>query len=119
MYEKGPTINFGVNLIKISSTHLLPRFFFVQKNEGSKCVELILIRLLRGGDLIFIFFVCIKFDFADKKVWSLEGANNHVFVDKCMPPGPVNVKWVPKCISSTCRIKLIKIRSPHFLPILY
>jgi len=58
--------------------------------------------------------VCIKFDFADKKAWSLEGANNHVFVDKCMPQGPVNVKWAPKC-----RIKLIKIRSPHFLPILY
>jgi hypothetical protein len=44
--------------------------------------------LLWGGDLIFFFFVCIKFDFADKKAWSLEGANNHVFVDKCMPPGP-------------------------------
>jgi len=71
MYEKGSTINFGVNLIKISSTHLLPRFFWVQissthllprffvwvqKNEGSKCVELILIRLLYDGGLIFFLF---------------------------------------------------------------
>ena len=53
----GPNTGFVLsqcNLIKISSTHLLPPFFFVtatKKKGGSKCIELILIRLKSMGPI--------------------------------------------------------------------